>query len=143
VPFPPADVWRAMATQTATTSQLPTLGGSRWLAWLESRLAASGAAVIHFIAHGDYSREKSYLALADNADDPSGKHLSSFVGLSKLSEFLPRVKARALGLVTPPGNYSELGSRLLADSLARTNLTPTGLCTGGRQEAVEKMVAAL
>jgi hypothetical protein len=126
VPPPPEEVWRQMGTsdRVGKASEVGSLLEWRWLVWMLRELGGVGVDQVYFIAHGYLSSEEGFLALADKAEDSRGQHLSSFVEAGQLTLLLRALRAKGVALVMPPENYSDFGSRLLADTLARSLLVP-------------------
>lgn len=90
-----------------------------WLLWMLDALKGRSIDIVHCLTHGYFGRERGALALAESplADGP--QRIARFVGPAQLSLFLNRIGAWSVFFSSPEQNYSEMGLRLLADTVAQ------------------------
>jgi len=109
------------------TSRIQDPAGSienPWLLWMRDSLRGRSVDVVHFLTHGYLSGDRGALALAESPLRNTDRSLSRFVGGVELSTFLTQVGAWSAAFSSPEHNYSEMGLRLLADSIAQSRPGP-------------------
>jgi hypothetical protein len=89
-----------------------------WFAWMRRSLGGRSVDVVHFMGHGYVARGRGSLALAASPQPHAPERWSTFVSDAEVDAFLTSVGAWGAAFSAAEGNYSELGLRLLADSLA-------------------------
>ena len=89
-----------------------------WLLWMRDRLVASGVDAFHFVGHGFFSGNSGAIALAESPIRNQDRRMARFVGAAELDEFLTQVGAWCFGSSSPENDFSLMGSRLLAHSIA-------------------------
>ena len=97
---------------------------SPWLLWMRSALEGRSVDLVQFMCHGYFSAGQSALAFAQTPLVNKDPHWSRFVGLAELRTFLLQVGAWSVAFSSPETNYSELGLRHLADTLAQERPGP-------------------
>lgn len=97
---------------------------SPWLLWMRNALHGRSVDMVHFLCHGYFSSDRSALAFAQTPLVNEDPHWSRFVDLAELRTFLLQVGAWSAGFSSPETNYSDLGLRYLADSLAQERPGP-------------------
>lgn len=90
---------------------------SPWLRWIRDALDGRAVDVLQFVAHGYLSGDRGAVALSRNPTYDS--EVAAFVGAVELTSFLAQIGAWALVLSGPRSNYSPVGLRGLADSVAQ------------------------
>jgi hypothetical protein len=92
---------------------------SPWLLWIRDVLKGQSIDVVHFLSHGYFANEGGSLAMSESPVRNYDPRMARFIGPSELIAFLTQVGAWAVGLSSPPNNFSEVGSRALADSIGQ------------------------
>jgi hypothetical protein len=90
-----------------------------WFLWMHQALKGRSVDVVHFIGHGYFTRDWPALAIAQSPVRNTNVQQARFVGPAQLNTFLTRIGAWAFACSSPEHNYSELGLRHLADTLAQ------------------------
>jgi hypothetical protein len=93
---------------------------SPWLQWMRDELQGRAVDAVHFVSHGYLSGWKGAIALASGPTINVDTRLARFVGAPELMAFTEQIGAWALLVSGPPGNFSPLGLRELADASARS-----------------------
>lgn len=97
---------------------------SPWLLWMRQALSGRSVDVAHFLCHGYLSFDRGALSLAESPLENQDRRSARFVGVHELNTFLTQVGAWSTAFSSPENNYSEVGLRLLADSVAQTRPGP-------------------
>jgi hypothetical protein len=131
----------APAAQTNEVEDYPNRIENPWLRWMIDTINSMGRSidVAHFICHGRLSVTQTSLAFAEAPYLNEDKEWARFVGPQQLSLFLSAVGAWSVGFTSPRYNLSVLGSRMMADAVARARPGPVFLL----DEAVEDSGSAL
>jgi hypothetical protein len=95
-----------------------------WLLWMRDALQGRSVDLVHFISHGYLSRDLGALALAESPLENQDEYMARFLGANELTTFLTQVGAWSSAFSSPEGNYSEMGLRLLADTVAQMRPGP-------------------
>jgi len=90
-----------------------------WFEWMLKSLKGRSIDLVHFVGHGYFSREWPALVVAESPLLNRAERQACFVGPAQLNKFLTQVGAWAFACSSPRENYSELGLRHLADTLAQ------------------------
>ncbi len=108
--FDPTD-----ATQVSSNRENP-LRQSIWLSWMEEKLHATGADIVHFIAPSILEPQAGQIVLATT---PSKNEIvGETIGAGELYQFLERVRCQALILSNPYGPTRQIGQRMLATEMS-------------------------
>ena len=113
-----------------------------WLLWIQESMRGRSLDTVHFVGHGYLAGDRPALALAETPWRNRDQRSASFVGVSELATFLTQTGAWSAAFTTPPNNYSEAGSRLLADTLAQTRPGPVLLHDLSADPSLEALGAA-
>lgn len=97
---------------------------SPWLKWMRDSMKGHSLDAVHFVCHGFVADQRPALALAESPLSNRDRLDARYVGVGELAAFLTQVGAWSAVFSSPPGNYSEAGLRLLADTLAQTRPGP-------------------
>lgn len=97
---------------------------SPWLKWMRDAMKGRSLDAVHFVCHGFVADQRPALALAESPLSNRDRRDARYVGVGELAAFLTQVGAWSAVFSSPPGNYSEAGLRLLADTLAQTRPGP-------------------
>lgn len=97
---------------------------SPWLKWMRDSMKGRSLDAVHFVCHGFVADQRPALALAESPLSNRDRRDARYVGVGELVAFLTQVGAWSAVFGSPPGNYSETGLRLLADSLAQARPGP-------------------
>lgn len=97
---------------------------SPWLLWMRDSLQGRSIDVAHFICHGYLWQDRGALAFAESPLKNDERHRSRFVGFAELSTFATQIGAWSAAFTSPERNYSEMGLRLLADTVAQSRPGP-------------------
>ncbi|MCX5542152.1 hypothetical protein M3A49_22060 [Paraburkholderia sp. CNPSo 3076] len=97
---------------------------SPWLLWIRDSMQGRSLDAVHFVAHGYLADQRPALALAESPLCNVDRSDARYVGVGELAAFLTQTGAWSAIFSSPPGNYSEAGLRLLADTLAQTRPGP-------------------
>lgn len=89
-----------------------------WFRWIRGALSGRSVDVVHFMGHGYLARGRGALALSASPDPAAQARWSTFVGDAEVDAFLTSLGAWGVAFSAAEGNYSELGLRLLADTIA-------------------------
>lgn len=119
---------------------------SPWLKWMRDSMQGQSLDAVHFICHGFVADQRPALALAESPLSNRDRRDARYVGVGELAAFLTQVGAWSAVFSSPPGNYSEAGLRLLADTLAQTRPGPVlfhALGTPGPDAALQAMYGFL
>jgi len=95
-----------------------------WLLWMREALSGRSVDMVHFLTHGYISRDSGALAFAESPLENQDNRIARFVGASELLAFFTQVGAWCAAFSSPEYNYSEMGLRLLADSIAQMRPGP-------------------
>lgn len=95
-----------------------------WLKWMRSALRGRGIDLVHFVTHGFLSRDSGALAFAESPLENIDSRIARFVDAAELLAFLNQVGAWCAAFSSPEQNYSEMGLRLLADTIAQQRPGP-------------------
>lgn len=95
-----------------------------WLLWMRDALSGHRVDMVHFLTHGYISREAGALAFAESPVQNQDERAARFVGASELLAFLTQTGAWCAAFSSPEHNYSEMGLRLLADTIAQMRPGP-------------------
>jgi hypothetical protein len=117
---------RSLPTVAATKRVLDRPGriDNPWLVWMRNALQGRSVDVAHFLAHGYLSRDQGALAFAESPMQNVDSRIARFVGATELLTFLTQIGAWVAAFSSPEHNYSEMGLRLLADSIAQMRPGP-------------------
>lgn len=118
-----ADAYPSADASTRILEQ-PGRISNPWLLWMRDSLQGRSVDVVHFLAHGFLSRNQGALALAESPLENEDRRTARFVGPSELLTFLTQVGAWSVAFSSPKQNYSEMGLRLLADTIAQIRPGP-------------------
>ena len=97
---------------------------SPWLLWIRDTLRGVSVDVAHFVCHGYLSLDRGALAFSESPVRNEDRSMARFVGAAELSVFLTQVGSWSVGFSSPEHNYSEMGLRQLADTVAQTRPGP-------------------
>ena len=97
---------------------------SPWLLWIRDSMQGRSLDAVHFVAHGFLADQRPAMALAESPLSNRDRGDARYVGVGELAAFLTQTGAWSAVFSSPPGNYSEAGLRLLADTLAQTRPGP-------------------
>lgn len=95
-----------------------------WLLWMRDTLSGRSVDMVHFLTHGYLSRDSGALAFAESPLENRDERIARFVDASETIAFLTQVGAWCVGFSSPENNYSEMGLRLLADTIAQLKPGP-------------------
>jgi len=95
-----------------------------WLLWIRDAMRGRSLDTVHFVCHGYLADDRPALALAESPLRNRDRRTARFVGVAELATFLTQTGAWSAAFTSPPNNYSEAGSRLLADTLAQARPGP-------------------
>ncbi|MEM7130416.1 MAG: hypothetical protein AAF702_29090 [Chloroflexota bacterium] len=95
-----------------------------WLLWIRDALGGRSVDMVHFLNHGVYSRDAGVIAFTEPPLENNTRYVSELVGATELSIFLNHVGAWSAGFTSPDSNYSEIGLRRLANSIAQMRPGP-------------------
>lgn len=97
---------------------------SPWLLWMRQALSGRSVDVAHFLCHGYLSFDRGALSFSESPLENQDRRSARFVGVHELNTFLTQLGAWSAAFSSPENNYSEIGLRLLADSVAQTRPGP-------------------
>ena len=97
---------------------------SPWLLWMRQALNGRSVDVAHFLCHGRLSSDRSALCFSESPLRNEDRRSARFVGVGELSTFLTQVGAWSTAFSSPERNFSEIGLRLLADSVGQAHPGP-------------------
>jgi len=122
--YPPGEAARyaipaASAVMTEEHRTQPERLESPWLLWMRDALMGTSIDIAHFLCHGYMSVDRGALAMAESPTENSDETTARFVGTAELTAFLTQVGAWAVAFSSPPRNFSEMGLRVFADTLAQ------------------------
>ena len=95
-----------------------------WLLWIRDSLRGTSIDVVHFLTHGYMSSDSGALALAESPLTNEDQRMARFVGAAELKTFYTHIGAWATIFSSPENNYSEMGLRQIADTIAQTRPGP-------------------
>ncbi len=114
-----------MATEaTLRIEDRPGQIRSPWLLWIRDSLQRTSIDVVHFVTHGYMSSDRGALALAESPLINKDRRMARFVGAAELTTFYTQIGAWATVFSSPENNYSEMGLRQLADTIAQKRPGP-------------------
>jgi hypothetical protein len=90
-----------------------------WFLWMHKALQGRSVDVVHFVGHGYFSRECPALAVAEGPLRNRDEEQARFIRPAQLNTFLTLVGAWVFACSSPEHNFSELGLRHLANTLAQ------------------------
>jgi hypothetical protein len=86
-----------------------------WFGWICRALGDRSVDVIHFVCHGQFRSDNGFLAMAES---PADNEWSRLVSAAEINQFAVKTGAWSVAFSSPPQNYSPLGLRQLANSVA-------------------------
>lgn len=95
-----------------------------WLLWMRDSLHEQRIDIVHFLNHGYYAQDQGALAFAESPLINEDQRIARFVGTSELSTFLTHVGAWSVCFSATSDNYSRMGLRHLAHTLAQKRPGP-------------------
>jgi len=95
-----------------------------WLLWVRDATRGRSLDAVHFVCHGIVAGDRPGLSLAESPLSNRDREDARYVGVAELVAFLTQTGAWSAVFSDPPGNYSEAGLRLLADTLAQARPGP-------------------
>jgi hypothetical protein len=95
-----------------------------WLVWMRDALGGRSIDMVQFLTHGYMLRDSGALALAESPLQNQDRDFSRFVDAAELLAFLTQSGAWSAAFSSPEQNYSEMGLRLLADTIAQMRPGP-------------------
>lgn len=101
----------------------PAYRSNPWFHWMAHELADRTVEVVHVIAHGYLSGNQPAIVLAEGPN-PSDGDAAVFVDPRQLAAFLSMVGVWAVGISSPPEDYSPMGSRQFLNDLSRERAGP-------------------
>lgn len=123
--YDPAEAGELPAvTATTRVPDRPGQLANPWLVWMQDSLKGRSVDVAHFLAHGYISRDRGALAFAESPLENLDRRIARFVGATELMTFLTQIGAWSAAFSSPEHNYSEMGLRLLADTIAQSRPGP-------------------
>ena len=108
----------------ASTSNAGTAVTNSWLRWMLQELSGVTVDVVHFATNGYTFAGQSALAVADSPMTSEDLLWARFIGPDELATWLSHLGTWAVGFTSPPGNFSPLGLREIADDVARLRPGP-------------------
>lgn len=90
-----------------------------WFLWMSEALAGQSIDIVHFLCHSHLCGERGALVLGQSPVREADPGTARFVNISEIDIFLTQSGARACVFSSPAQNFSEMGLRMLADTLAR------------------------
>lgn len=90
-----------------------------WLLWMRDALNGRSIDMVQFLTHGYIMRDSGALALAESPLRNQDRHFARFIDAAELIAFLTQTGAWCAAFSSPKENYSEMGLRLLADTVAQ------------------------
>jgi hypothetical protein len=112
------------ATRTGIRSDAIGEVRNPWLKWMRDSMRGDALDAVHFVCHGFVGDQKPAIALAESPLSNRDRTDARYVDVRELAAFLTQVGAWSAVFSSPPGNYSEAGLRLLADTLAQARPGP-------------------
>lgn len=110
------------APSSSSTSRRPA--GNPWLTWMCEALQGQSVDVIHFVCPGSVANERGALRVGASPSEGEDE-VSRFIGSCELDAFVTQIGAWSCAFSTPrtglspPSRGSEIGLRLLGDTLAQ------------------------
>ena len=102
----------------------PGLIENPWLLWIRDALEGRSIDIAHFICHGYLSRDQGALAFSETPLRNEDRRMARFVGAAELIAFLTQTGAWSAAFSSPEHNYSQMGLRQLADTIAQMRPGP-------------------
>lgn len=97
---------------------------SPWLLWIRDAMEGQSLDAVHFICHGFLAGDRPAVSFTESPLSNSDRRDARYIGVAELSTFLTQTGAWSAIFADPPQNYSEVGLRLLADTLAQARPGP-------------------
>jgi len=104
------------------SSRITDAGGwlvSPWLLWMRDALKGRSVDVVHFLCHGYFANDRGALAFSESPTRNEDSRIARFVGTGELDTFVTQIGAWSCAFSSPRRNFSEMGLRMLADTLAQ------------------------
>jgi hypothetical protein len=95
-----------------------------WLAWLAQEMRDTAVDVVHFFVHGYATGDQPAIAMSESPTVHDPRLWARFISPEQLAGCLTQLGAWSVGFSSPPGNFSPLGLRQFADSVARLRPGP-------------------
>lgn len=95
-----------------------------WLLWIRDALEGCSIDIAHFVCHGYLSRDRGALAFSETPVRNKDRLMARFVGAAELTAFLTQIGAWSAAFSSTEHNYSEMGLRQLADTIAQMRPGP-------------------
>jgi hypothetical protein len=92
---------------------------SPWLLWMRDALKGRSVDVVHFLCHGYFANDRGAIAFSQTPTRNEDSRIARFVGTGELDTFVTQVGAWSCAFSSPRKNFSEMGLRMLADTLAQ------------------------
>jgi hypothetical protein len=97
---------------------------SPWLRWIRDAMNGRSLDCVHFICHGYLAGDRPALAFTESPLVNHDENEARYVGVAELASFLTHAGAWGAAFSSPVENYSEVGLRWFADTLAQTRPGP-------------------
>jgi hypothetical protein len=108
-----------------------------WLVWLLREMQGSTVEAVHFLAHGYLTGDQPAIAMSESPTAHDERLWARFISPGQLSECLTQLGAWSVGFSSPPGNFSPLGLREFADSVARLRPGPVLYHDANRSQVID------
>lgn len=95
-----------------------------WLLWMRDRLRGRAMDVVHLLCHGFVSGQVPAISFSESPLRNEDARMARFVGAQELLAFSTQVGAWSTVFTSPPRNYSEMGLRGLAHTMAQLRPGP-------------------
>jgi hypothetical protein len=95
-----------------------------WLLWMRDRLRGRAMDVVHLLCHGVVSGQVPAISFSESPLRNEDARMARFVGAHELLTFSTQVGAWSTVFTSPSRNYSEMGLRGLAHTMAQLRPGP-------------------
>ena len=97
---------------------------SPWLVWIRQVLRGKSADIVHFLGHGFYSEQAAAVSFSESPLVNADQRIARFVGAQEIVTLCTQIGAWGVTLASPPENYSRMGLRGLAHTVAQLRPGP-------------------
>jgi hypothetical protein len=100
---------------TKTTPQPAAPVGQKWADWIIAGLGGRAVRALHVVLDGCIDVDRPLLRFSPDPVRPVSRSEASAVGAPEVLAFADKIGAAALSFGSPPGNSSDLATRMIAD----------------------------
>jgi hypothetical protein len=102
-----------------------SLPSQNWADWIRSGLGGDAVRALHLVLDAAFDADRPLLALQSDPRKPVPRSKCTFVAEDAILALADAIGSDTLSLGSPPGNPSDLATRMIADSIGQQRAGPT------------------